>query len=90
MDIKRNGTQPSGKGPAEWFTGAVRIDFEKQRIFRDIYWKGSFATDSLLGWEERVRTESQHPEIYQHGKIFAGGSFWPGTIIMCSISNPAF
>jgi quercetin dioxygenase-like cupin family protein len=26
MDIKRNGTQPSGKGPAEWFTGAVRID----------------------------------------------------------------
>ena len=26
MDIKRNGTQPSGKGPAEWFTGHVRID----------------------------------------------------------------
>jgi quercetin dioxygenase-like cupin family protein len=26
MDIKRVGSQPSGKGPAEWFTGAVRID----------------------------------------------------------------
>ena len=26
MDIKRNGTQPSGKGPPEWFTGTVRID----------------------------------------------------------------
>jgi len=26
MEIKRNGTQPSGKGPAEWFTGTVRID----------------------------------------------------------------
>ena len=26
MDIKRNGSQPSGKGPAEWFTGNVRID----------------------------------------------------------------
>jgi quercetin dioxygenase-like cupin family protein len=26
MDIKRAGTQPSSKGPAEWFTGAVRID----------------------------------------------------------------
>jgi quercetin dioxygenase-like cupin family protein len=26
MDIKRNGSQPSGKGPADWFTGAVRID----------------------------------------------------------------
>ena len=26
MDIKRNGSQPSGRGPAEWFTGTVRID----------------------------------------------------------------
>jgi quercetin dioxygenase-like cupin family protein len=26
MEIKRGGTQPSGKGPAEYFTGAVRID----------------------------------------------------------------
>jgi quercetin dioxygenase-like cupin family protein len=26
MDIKRSGSQSSGKGPADWFTGAVRID----------------------------------------------------------------
>ncbi|MGE5224113.1 MAG: cupin domain-containing protein [Omnitrophica WOR_2 bacterium] len=26
MEIKRNGSQTSGKGPAEHFTGAVRID----------------------------------------------------------------
>jgi quercetin dioxygenase-like cupin family protein len=26
MEIKRNCSQPSGKGPAEWFTGTVRID----------------------------------------------------------------
>ncbi len=26
MDIKRNGSQPSGKGPVEYFTGNVRID----------------------------------------------------------------
>jgi quercetin dioxygenase-like cupin family protein len=26
MEIKRIGSQPSGKGPAEYFTGAVRID----------------------------------------------------------------
>ena len=26
MDIKRAGSQPSGKGPADWFTGTVRID----------------------------------------------------------------
>ena len=26
MDIKRAGSQPSNKGPADWFTGTVRID----------------------------------------------------------------
>ena len=26
MEIKRNGTQASVKGPADWFTGTVRID----------------------------------------------------------------
>jgi quercetin dioxygenase-like cupin family protein len=26
MDIKRIGSQPSSKGPADWFTGTVRID----------------------------------------------------------------
>ena len=26
MQIKRAGSQPSAKGPAEWFTGTVRID----------------------------------------------------------------
>ena len=26
MDIKRSGSQPSTRGPADWFTGVVRID----------------------------------------------------------------
>ena len=26
MEIKKSGSQPSAKGPAEWFTGTVRID----------------------------------------------------------------
>jgi quercetin dioxygenase-like cupin family protein len=26
MDIKRAGSQPSGKGPTDWFTGTVRLD----------------------------------------------------------------
>ena len=26
MEIKRAGSQPSAKGPSEWFTGMVRID----------------------------------------------------------------
>lgn len=26
MDIKRNGSEPSGRGPSEYFTGTVRVD----------------------------------------------------------------
>jgi quercetin dioxygenase-like cupin family protein len=26
MDIRRAGSQPSGKGPSDWFSGTVRID----------------------------------------------------------------
>src|SRR5258708_2021166 len=26
MDLKRNGSRPSGKGPDAWFTGTVRVD----------------------------------------------------------------
>jgi len=26
MEIKRGGSQPSARGPADWFTGTVRID----------------------------------------------------------------
>ncbi len=26
VEIRRAGSQPSGKGPADWFTGTVRID----------------------------------------------------------------
>jgi quercetin dioxygenase-like cupin family protein len=31
MQITKSGTQPSAKGPADWFTGAVRIDSPFQR-----------------------------------------------------------
>ena len=56
--------------------GSVRIDFEKQRIFRDSFWKGSFAKDSLLGWEERVRNSLLGHPAEDMGRIFTGGSFW--------------
>ena len=26
MEIKRNGSRPSARGPADYFTGAVRVD----------------------------------------------------------------
>ena len=31
MNITKNGSQPSVKGPTDWFTGAVRIDSPFQR-----------------------------------------------------------
>ena len=31
MEITKSGSQPSAKGPADWFTGAVRIDSRFQR-----------------------------------------------------------
>ena len=31
MEITKSGSQPSAKGPAEWFTGSVRIDSRFQR-----------------------------------------------------------
>ena len=31
MEIKKAGSQPSAKGPVEWFTGSVRIDSPFQR-----------------------------------------------------------
>ena len=31
MEITRAGSKPSGKGPADWFTGTVRIDHSSLR-----------------------------------------------------------
>ena len=31
MEIKRNGSQPSSEGPADWFTGTVRIETQFNR-----------------------------------------------------------
>jgi quercetin dioxygenase-like cupin family protein len=31
MEISKSGSQPSAKGPADWFTGVVRIDSPFQR-----------------------------------------------------------
>jgi hypothetical protein len=33
-------------------TGDMSIDFDRRRIFRDVFCKGSFAQDTRLGWEE--------------------------------------
>ena len=57
-------------------TGEVRVDFDQRRIFRDCFWKGSFARDSLLGWEQRVRAALLGADAETGARTFAGGSFW--------------
>ncbi|MEO8596035.1 MAG: GMC family oxidoreductase [Candidatus Solibacter sp.] len=56
--------------------GAVSIDFAGERILRDSFWKGSFAKDTLVGWEERVRDAALGNVADAAGRGFAGGSFW--------------
>ena len=52
MDIKRSGSQPSGKGPAEYFTGAVRIDplFEAPDPARVVGASGTFEPGARTAW----------------------------------------
>jgi cholesterol oxidase len=57
-------------------TGNVRIDFAKRRIYRDSFWKGSFAEDTLLGAEEKLRTAALGGAAERLGRFFTGGSFW--------------
>ena len=33
MEIKRKGTQASAKGPADWFTGTVRMAAEPKELY---------------------------------------------------------
>ena len=50
MEIFKNGTQPSVKGPEEWFTGAVRLDslFAKKDV--------TTAAGTLVTFEPGART----------------------------------
>ena len=57
-------------------TQAVSVDSPHRRINRDLFWKGSFAKDGLLGWEERIRNAGLAAEAAKAGQFFAGGSFW--------------
>ncbi len=57
-------------------TGAVRIDFERRRVFRDSFWKGSFAQDTLLGWQERLLQPGRGADEKTAGAAFAPGAFW--------------
>jgi quercetin dioxygenase-like cupin family protein len=52
MMIRRAGSQPSGKGPAEWFTGTVRIDplFEASEPARALGASVTFEPGARTAW----------------------------------------
>ncbi len=52
MNITRIGTQPSAKGPAEWFTGIVRIDalFQPQAPARAVGTSVTFEPGARTAW----------------------------------------
>jgi len=51
--------------------GRTEIDIPNRRIWRDSFWKGSFARDTLLGWEERVVSS-----LHGTAAFYTGGRFW--------------
>ncbi len=52
MEIRRSGSQPSGKGPAEYFTGEVRVDplFEAHDPARALGASVSFEPGARTAW----------------------------------------
>jgi hypothetical protein len=56
--------------------GSINIDYDNRRIHRDTFWKGSFARDTLLGWEERLRNSPLSGKEQQSAGRYTGGSFW--------------
>ena len=52
MEITRNGSRPSAKGPADWFTGAVRIDalFQSKLPARAVGASVTFEPGARTAW----------------------------------------
>jgi quercetin dioxygenase-like cupin family protein len=52
MEIKRSGSQPSGQGSAEWFTGTVRLDplFEAHDPARALGLSVTFEPGARTAW----------------------------------------
>lgn len=69
MEITRIGSQPSAKGPADWFTGSVRIDalFAANEARR--------AASALVTFEPGART-AWHTHPLGQTLIVTAGSDW--------------
>src|SRR3954466_3429901 len=92
MEIKRIGSQPSSKGPADWFTGAVRIDplFEAKAPARAVGASVTFEPGARTAW---------HTHPLGQTLIVIAGCGWvqseggpkqeirPGDVIRCSANE---
>ncbi|WAJ29635.1 (R)-mandelonitrile lyase [Antarcticirhabdus aurantiaca] len=60
MDIIRNGSRPSGKGPGEWFTGAVRVDplFSANAARRGAAASVTFEPGARTAWHTHPRGQT--------------------------------
>ena len=69
MEIKRSGSQPSGKGPESWFTGTVRID----ALFAAV--EPSRVSSALVTFEPGART-AWHTHPLGQRLIVTAGCGW--------------
>jgi quercetin dioxygenase-like cupin family protein len=69
MDIKRSGSEPSAKGPAEYFTGSVRVD----PLFRPQ--EPSRASGAYVTFEPGART-AWHTHPLGQTLIITAGFGW--------------
>ena len=77
MEITRSGSQPSTKGPAEWFTGTVRID----PLFQPV--QPARAASAAVTFEPGARTAWHTHPLGQRLIVIAGcgrAQCWGGPI----------
>ena len=72
MDIKRAGSQPSSKGPADWFTGTVRIDplFTAPAPARAAGASVTFEPGARTAWH----THPLGPDAHRHRRLRPGAA----------------
>jgi len=69
MEIKRSGSEPSGRGPADWFTGSVRVD----PLFAPL--EPARVTGALVTFEPGART-AWHTHPLGQTLIVTSGRGW--------------
>ena len=77
MNIQRIGSQPSNKGPADWFTGAVRIDSQFNRT------EPARVAGAIVSFEPGARTAWHTHPLGQTLMVTAGCGWtqcWGGPV----------